>query len=137
MILAINHVDRPDRLEKLPSGWEVWATDVPIPVTYHRLAQAAIAENWGPEVIVVQDDIRFTVDAIPRAHPHSGAELTVYGQSGEGHVCPRAFSATRDMWFRLAEVWRGGTQQVCLSWYPLVMTRGVVLDVTEHLEPVS
>ncbi len=135
MIIAVNHVDRPDRLERLPAEWDVWKTDVRIQETYRRIAIAAKVEGWGADVIVVQDDIRFTVDPLPIPATH----LTIYGQTSTttpGHVCPRAFSADQHAWNGLHRLWDGSNTQICLAWAEL-HPKAIIHDVTAHLEPVS
>lgn len=131
MIIAVNHVSMPDRLP-LPDGWEVWETTTPTNVTYADLAAYAVSEMWDKSVVVVQDDVRFTVDPLPTPPQ----ELVVYGQTVGDIVCPRAFAASSKLWAKLAERWNG-RRRVCGAWMPLVQRYAVVLDVTEHLEPVG
>jgi hypothetical protein len=95
------------------------------------MATAAVAEDWGHDVVVIQDDIRFG-----RTVPPPTAPLTVYGtlspsQDGLGHICPRAFTATAEMWQMLLTVLDGETK-VCTAWRPIVDEHGQVLNVVSH-----
>ncbi len=96
-----------------------------------RLRLAALDEGWDESVVVTQDDVWFP-DGIPA---HQGL-LCVYGtQRDDGHVCPRAFSATPDGWQAL-DVWDqvddGEPNPSCRYWRPVVETIGTVLNVAVH-----
>ncbi len=133
-IIAVNHETMPDRLAALPDRWEVWSTDQSSQITYAQIAQHGLSSGWQRDTVVVQDDIRFTVDPLLE----SSADIVVYGQTSKpGHVCQRAFSATPYGWWLLSQVWQGGPRQVCYAWARVIDQFGDVLDVTTHLEPVG
>lgn len=129
LVIAVNHISDPDRLDALPAEWDVWTTTKSSIDTYGDIAKHAVAHGWGSEVVVVQDDIRGTF-------PMSDAELTVYGTRGE-HVCQRAFRATPAIWEQLAYIWGLRTFQPCRAWQPLVAQYGELVNSIEHLEPVG
>ncbi len=103
--------------------------------TYRQIRQKAHLEKFDHRTIVVQDDIAFPV-GIP---PAPAVPIVVYGyqRPSDGHICPHAFSATPEGWDLLETVlWPPSFGGLCHRWQTLVETRGVVLNVTFHLEPV-
>lgn len=118
-IIAVNHVSRPDRLEGLPSEWEVWQTAKRIGVTYAVISRAAVEEEWGTDVVIIQDDVRGDLPA---------AEVfTVYGTQGPRHICPKAFAADAETWGQLFEAWRERPTSVCRSFTKVALERGAVI----------
>ncbi len=133
-IIAVNHETMPDRLAALPDHWGVWPTDQSSQITYAAMARQGLDDGWNRDTVVIQDDVRFTVNPLPI----STADIVVYGQSvRSGHICLRAFSATPYGWWLLSQVWQGGPRQVCYAWARVIDQFGDVLNVTTHLEPVG
>lgn len=117
----------PERVAANHAWWDPWPWDVFMPVTsgvreaHHELAVHAVAEGWGPEVKVVQDDVE------PHEWPPHVGFVTAYaGRKHPRHTCPRAFSASPGGWRRLAVAW-GRDGKTCRLWRP-----DHVYDVATH-----
>lgn len=130
LILAVHHIDRPDRLP-LPDDFQPWMTDTHIGETYKRLSMLAVDEGWDHDMVIVQDDVRFTVD--PESIPMTG-ELRVFGQTKRlNHVCPRAFSASPLGWKHLESEWLPAPNTLCHGFTQVVNSLGAtVSEVTTH-----
>lgn len=106
-----------------------------IPKTYHRLGQWALSEGLGRETLVMQDDVWS-----PNGPGFDGwisewaaMPLLILGQTEpSGQVAPKAFSASPEIWVRLAEVW-DGEGRIIPAWMPIVEEYGMVLDVCRRL----
>ena len=130
LILAVHRVNQVERLP-LPDGWTIWETDTDIGQTYKGLAIHAVEAGWGHELVVVQDDVRFTRD--PSGMTTTGLSVIAYGQRKRpGHVCPRAFSADRRGWAMLKRVWLPAPNTLCPGFTRVVDQVGITLDWTEH-----
>lgn len=107
-----------------------------IPKTYHRLGQTALAERWDRETVVFQDDIVLSLGAgLERHNARFDVPLLIYGQTeSDRRVAPKAFSANRNIWRKLAEVW-DGTGPIVGAWQPIVQEYGLVLDLVKEIAP--
>lgn len=130
-IIAVHRKDRPDRLP-LPNGWKIWEVKTEIGQTYVDLADHAIETGWGHEIVIVQDDVRFTTDPNEIEDVElSSVSIIAYGQTKRKyHVCPRAFSADRQGWERLRGLWSPAVNTLCPGFTRALSRDGVVLDVT-------
>lgn len=130
-VVAVHHKDRDDRLP-LPKDWDIWETDTEIGETYSNLATHAIEAEWGHEVVVAQDDVRFVVDPNEVELTTTNLAIIAYGQTTrKHHVCPRAFSADEQGWVLLRDTWKRIPGTLCPGFTWAVNFSGVVLDVTE------
>lgn len=112
-----------ERRLSLPPEWERFDTELPILGSYRRLAGRAVRENWGPDVLVVQDDVRLRDQPIH----HAGAWITAYTayRAIPLHICPHAFTATQEGWSLLHRLWVSpGDRSICPSFTYAVKTRG-------------
>lgn len=107
-----------------------------IPRTYHRLGQTALIERWDRETIIFQDDVLLSMGrGLEEHNARFHVPLLIYGQTeSDRRVAPKAFSADRDIWHRLAGVW-DGTGPVVGAWQPIVQEYGLVLDLTKDIAP--
>lgn len=151
MFLVVNLDTRPDRWETmqrlLPGAIRFQATAGSIPDTYHRLQEQAIAEGWGLDTVVVQDDQQF-VGPLEKRPIMRGSkvgrrgepQIIVYGTlRRHGHICPKAFAATGQGW-ELLEVWDGtmgpgkdGRGIICEQFRPVIEEYGAVLNITREV----
>jgi hypothetical protein len=129
-IVAVNHESQPERARALPKDWEAWLTPYSIGETYRWISRMAVDMGWDHHTILVQDDVRFTEVPVPGDTP-----LTVYGQTkDEGHICPRAFSATPEGWKELEGIWQPAPESLCYMFTLVAKDIGTVLDITTHGE---
>ena len=108
--------------------------EVCIPQTYHRLEEKAVAENWGRETIIFQDDVLLSLGpGLESYNNRFDIELLIYGTTEkDGTVAPKGFSASQMVHGLLAEAW-DGTGRIIPAWMPIVSQYGLVLDVLRNL----
>lgn len=136
-VIAVNHVADLDRRQEIPEGYEIWSTETPIGVSYHRIAQEAVWEGWGTEVVVIQDDVRLNVEPM-----ETTADIKLYGdyRSLPLHACPRAFAAGPSVWERLEHIWSDHPGRLCPTFTAILRStvkREIVMGGIEHTEPVE
>ena len=108
--------------------------EVCIPQTYKRLEEKAVAENWGRETIIFQDDVLLSLGpGLERYNARFDTELLIYGTTEpDGMVAPKGFSASPMVHGLLAEVW-DGVSRIIPAWMPIVDQYGLVLDEVKQL----
>ncbi len=123
----MNHVDDDFRREALPSDWDMWITDRPIGTTFSMIADAAVAQGWDTDTVLIQDDIRGELPEVD--------EFTVFGtQRVPRHTCPHAFVADRETWGMIQQMWAGKPKSLCVSWTNLVIElKPPILNSVVHL----
>lgn len=108
--------------------------EICIPKTYQRLEQKALADGWGRETVIFQDDVLLPMGAgLESYNARFDTELLVYGTSEPtGMVAPKGFSASPMVHGLLAEVW-DGTARIVPAWTPIVNEHGLILNVLRNL----
>lgn len=109
--------------------------EVCIPKTYQALEEKAVAENWGRETIIFQDDVLLSMGekGLARHNDRFDTQLLIYGTTEkDGNVAPKGFSATPGIHAQLAAAW-DGTGRIVPAWMPIVRQYGLVLDLLTNL----